>query len=233
MPWAPCSPHPVQAVLLSLSRPSPLFVRLAPITECLFLSCRVVSAHLNTSAACSFCFSGLKLIVQPAYPPAQQFSFRFPLGEYSPARVSHSYHVQSARAGARVALGLLGGLENRLSEEGLLNSEGLLGRDPDPQVWPSKVEDGARAPHHLHPHHCQNTDSFVLGPSWELKKPRARTQLKDKERSACSTRLPPLTPTPTMVFQSLEAQAASSSNMLDPPAVSAEKVIISRAGFRF
>ena len=163
MPWAPCSPHPVQAVLLSLSRPSPLFVRLAPITECLFLSCRVVSAHLNTSAACSFCFSGLKLIVQPAYPPAQQFSFRFPLGEYSPARVSHSYHVQSARAGARVALGLLGGLENRLSEEGLLNSEGLLGRDPDPQVWPSKVEDGARAPHHLHPHHCQNTDTFVLG----------------------------------------------------------------------
>ena len=43
----------------------------------------------------------------------------------------------------------------------------------------------------------------------------------------------PTHPTPTMVFQSLEAQAASSSNTLDPPAVSAEKVIISRSGVRF
>lgn len=170
----------------------------------------------------------MKSIAQPACPLAQQFSFRFPVGEYSPAQVSHAYHVQSARTGARVALGFLGGLENRLSEEGLLNSEGLLGRDPDTQVWPSKVENGARTPCH-----CQNTDSFVLGPSWELRKPRARTQLEDRERSAYSTRLHPLTPTPAMVFPSLEAQAASSSNMLDPPAVSAEKVIISRSGFRF
>lgn len=37
-----------------------------------------------------------------------------------------------------------------------------------------------------------------------MKKPRARTQLKDKERSACSTRLSPLTPPRLWFFKVLK-----------------------------
>lgn len=59
------------------------------------------------------------------------------------------------------------------------------------------------------PHHCQNTDSFVLGPSWELKKSRTRTQLEDRKRSACSTCLPPLTPTRLWFFKVLKPAASS------------------------
>ena len=121
-------------------------------------------------------------------PSAQQFSFRFPVGEYSPAQVSHLYHVQSARTGARVALGLRG-LEDRLAEEGLLNSEGLLGRDPDPQVWPSKVENGGDLP--SLPEHRQLCPWAVLGTGETQSQNPVRTGNDLLTPPACTPSPPP------------------------------------------